>query len=126
MALDHSRQEPWGSRHGVVFSAYVLQHPAEYGHEALERAWVALHRIYLMGDDRARVFAALRRQPAQLPRRWGVPPLPAGPGRRGRFEVTIAGLGDFEPEGYAERVDAWCRATLAGWGAVHASPRVSD
>jgi hypothetical protein len=28
LALDHSRQEPWGSRHGLAFSAYTLQHPA--------------------------------------------------------------------------------------------------
>lgn len=26
--LDHSRQEPWGSRHGQVFAAFQLQHSA--------------------------------------------------------------------------------------------------
>src|ERR1051326_7998235 len=28
LALDHSRQEPWGSRHGQAFAAFALQHPA--------------------------------------------------------------------------------------------------
>jgi predicted nucleic acid-binding Zn ribbon protein len=117
LALDHSRQEPWGSRHGLAFAAYALQHPAEYAEDVRERAWIALYRIYHMGDDVARVFAALRRQPVQMPKRWSVPPLPAAPRQRARFDVTIADLGDFEAEGYPERVDAWCRATLAGWGA---------
>jgi len=117
LALDHSRQEPWGSRHGRVFAAYVLEHPAEHTRAQLEQAWVALYRVYDFGDDPARVFTALRRGPVQTSR-WNVPPLPAEPVRRGKFDVTIADLGDFDPDGYGERVDAWCRAALRGWGAA--------
>src|SRR5205823_8749822 len=27
LAVDHSRREPWGSRHGQAFAAFALQHP---------------------------------------------------------------------------------------------------
>jgi hypothetical protein len=27
LALDHSRVQPWGSRHGLAFSTFALQHP---------------------------------------------------------------------------------------------------
>ena len=30
LALDHSRQEPWGSRHGLAFAAFALQHPRRF------------------------------------------------------------------------------------------------
>jgi catechol 2,3-dioxygenase-like lactoylglutathione lyase family enzyme len=44
LALDHSRQEPWGSRHGVAFAAFALQHPARYA-TSLDPAWATLHRM---------------------------------------------------------------------------------
>jgi len=48
LALDHSRREPWGSRHGQAFAAFALQHPVI--HEAsLDRGWAALWRIYVAG-----------------------------------------------------------------------------
>jgi hypothetical protein len=31
--------------------------------------------------------------------------------------VTIVDLGEFDAAHYAERLDAWCRATLTMWGA---------
>jgi hypothetical protein len=31
--------------------------------------------------------------------------------------VTIADLGDFDREDYPARLDDWCRAVLAAWGA---------
>ena len=30
LALDHSRREPWGSRHGLAFAVFALQHPQRY------------------------------------------------------------------------------------------------
>ncbi len=44
LALDHARREPWGSRHGLAFAAFALQHPAAHA-ASLDRAWAALHRV---------------------------------------------------------------------------------
>ena len=110
LALDHSRQEPWGSRHGQAFAAFALQHPATYP-SSLDHAWQALYRIYVSGDQPAYVFAALReRRPFETdsPRR------PTQ--RAGMPSVTIAYLADFDADTYPERLDAWCRASLAAWG----------
>lgn len=30
LALDHSRREPWGSRHGIAFAVYALQHLTQF------------------------------------------------------------------------------------------------
>ena len=40
LALDHSRREPWGSRHGLAFCAFALQHPRTYDRDVLQRAWL--------------------------------------------------------------------------------------
>ncbi len=116
LALDHSRQEPWGSRHGLVFAAYALQHPGDFTRETLERSWLALHRVLLQGDDPAKVFAALRNHPPRAPGEWGVPELPAMPTAKRGPGRTIAELDPMEVEGYADRVTAWCQSALAGWG----------
>lgn len=115
LALDHSRQEPWGSRHGQAFAAYVLQHPVAHA-PSLDRAWAALHRIYVQGEPPALVFGALVRERGAMPSGWRTPPrlprpitMPA---------ITVADLADFAAATYPERLDAWCRASLAAWGAV--------
>jgi hypothetical protein len=43
------------------------------------------------------------------------------PRRLARFETTIADLGAFAAADYATRLDAWCRATLVGWGLASTS-----
>ena len=110
LALDHSRQEPWGSRHGQAFAAFALQHPETYP-SSVDHAWQALHRIYVRGEAPTYVFAALRgrgRTDHETPRRPDRPlELPS---------VTIAYLADFAADTYPERLDAWCRASLAAWG----------
>jgi hypothetical protein len=115
LALDHSRQEPWGSRHGQAFAAFALQHPERFA-GSLDHAWTALHRIYLAGDRPPLVFERLRSKRQSALARWNVPPRSehpiAGP------SVTIADLVDFEAGTYAERLDDWCRASLAMWGAT--------
>jgi len=114
LALDHSRQEPWGSRHGQAFAAFALQHPTAYA-PSLDRAWAALHRIYVAGEAPARVFGALvasRAAPAQ----WRTPPRPPRPVRAP--PVTIADLADVAAVTYPARLDVWCRASLVAWGAV--------
>ncbi len=116
LALDHSRTEPWGSRHGLAFSAFALQHPDRFPGDVPERAWILLYSVYVQGSDYMRVTAALRRLGRRNPD-WSVPSLPAGrpvpP-----FAVTIADLGSFEAESYPRQLDEWCKAALAGWNAL--------
>jgi len=113
LALDHSRAEPWGSRHSLAFAAFALQHPRRFPREVVERAWILLLKVYREGEDHKRVTQALRQFGKQNPN-WGLPPLPAGEPDRG-YGVTIASLGSFAPETYSQKLDAWCRAALAGW-----------
>jgi len=115
LALDHSRAEPWGPLHGLAFACYTLQHPLATVREALERCWIGLYRVVAAGDDPLRVFAALRRASKLSPAEWQVPPLPAPPLPGGPYAVTLAELGDFTAETYAERVAAWARATYQRW-----------
>jgi hypothetical protein len=113
LALDHSRQEPWGSRHGQAFAAFALQHPRTYA-SSLDHAWLALYQIYAVAAEPAFVFAALRSSRGGLPGAWTVP---ARPSKQVRApNVTIADLGDFAAETYPMRLDAWCRASLSSWG----------
>ena len=114
LALDHSRQEPWGSRHGQAFAVFALQHPTSYP-ASLDRAWEVLYRIYVLGKPPAEVFGALVAARGAAPAALDVPPRSARP--IGAPMVTIADLADFAAETYVERFDAWCRATLAAWGA---------
>jgi hypothetical protein len=114
LALDHSRREPWGSRHGQAFAAFALQHPLRYS-ASLDRAWQALARIYLLGEAPAHVFASLRVDGRATTGSSIVPPRPTTAVRAPT--VTIADLGDFAADEYAAALDAWCRATLHAWGA---------
>ena len=115
LALDHSRREPWGSRHGIVFSCYSLQHPLQQPPEVLERAWLVLHRLVAEGDDSTRLFAGLRRSKEARPADWNAPPLPSPPTPGGPYDTTIADLGDFTAADYPALVDAWSRATYERW-----------
>lgn len=114
LALDHSRQEPWGSRHGQAFAAFALQHPQRFA-TSLDHAWSALHRIYVAGDRPSFVFERLRSSRGSVPSDWIVPARTSIP--VGRPSLTIADLDTFDAKTYAERLDAWCRATLGMWGA---------
>lgn len=111
LALDHSRTEPWGSRHGVAFAVFVLQHVSSYGPLSVERSWQYLQRVYVSGEAPMAVARGMRRA-GEGPTGWDVPPLPGTARRPHRFAVTIADLGEFTAESYAERLDDWCRATL--------------
>ncbi len=117
LALDHSRREPWGSRHGQAFAAFALQHP-ELHAVSLDAAWSALYRIYQLGVEPAAAFASLRSSAGRPAEPSNVPERPAV--RRGMPTVTIADLGDYDAESYAERLDTWCHATLRSWGLVQA------
>ena len=118
LALDHSRQEPWGSRHGEAFAAFALQHPSAFP-ASLDAAWSALYRIYCFGESAADVFASVREGRAARVGNSTIPVRPPEPIARPR--VTIMDLGDFAAPTYATQLDAWCRATLVAWGAaIHA------
>jgi hypothetical protein len=112
LALDHSRAEPWGSRHALAFSAFALQHARRYSPQVSERAWILLYKVYKEGEDHKRVADAFKRLGNQSCT-WAVPPLPAG--TPARCDVTIASLGTFEAETYPQQLDRWCKAALAGW-----------
>ena len=114
LALDHSHQEPWGSRHGQAFAAYALQHPATFG-PSLDGAWATLYQIYVAGNSATFVFEQLRSRRGALPREWNVPARPGRPVEHPT--VTIADLAEFEAASYPLKLDAWCRAALAMWGA---------
>lgn len=118
LALDHSRQEPWGSRHGSAFAAFTLQHPVGQARESLERCWLLLYRIWVAGDDHLAVSESLRRAQGGSPLHLSAPSLPLDANRPRRFTVTIADLGDFDAQAYTRQLEAWCRATLEELGAV--------
>ena len=112
LALDHSRTEPWGSRHGLAFAAFTLQHSRAASHEMVERCLDMLRRVYVAGEDRMKVYTTMRdshvralaSSPCQMP--------PLAPMS---FSFTIADMGDFGAESYADNLDEWCRATLDAW-----------
>lgn len=110
LALDHSHREPWGSRHGLAFAAYALQHPSAFPAATLDQSWKILYRVYLAGDDPGRVLKALAGKPPAITAKWDVPPRPPTPPRYP--QVTIADLADFAAEKYAAMLDSWCRATV--------------
>jgi hypothetical protein len=112
LALDHSRQEPWGSRHGSSFSAFTLQHPVGQPRASLERCWIMLQRIWVSGDDPQFVARTLRAVDAGRPHPWTVPPLFVDAASPHRPRVTIADLGTFDAAEFPCQLEAWCRATL--------------
>lgn len=119
LALDHSRQEPWGSRHGQAFAAFALQHPSVF-RTSLDAAWSSLFRIYCLNAAPFDVFNSLRRGRGGYLDDTSVPlrrPEPVS-----RPTMTIADLADFAAATYAGQLDAWCRATLAAWGATVDAP----
>jgi hypothetical protein len=114
LALDHSRTEPWGSRHGRAFAAFALQHPATHS-ASLDVAWEILYRIYCGKESPSYVVASIREDATRLANDVHVPPRASQP--RGFPAITIADLGDFSAATYASQLDNWCRATLDAWGA---------
>ena len=124
LALDHSRREPWGSRHGQAFAAFALQHPARFA-GSLDAAWAALYRIYCLNELPAAVFAGLRAAAAGNMRTS--PPLPPRPASvTMRPEVTIVDLEDFAATTYPTRLDTWCVATLRAYGQPVTWPRPNE
>jgi Family of unknown function (DUF5946) len=115
LALDHSHVQPWGSRHGLAFSTFAMQHPQGRTEDQLAACWVMLYRVWIEGDNRAKLAGAMRVRQDLPPMEWGVPPLPAVPASGERYSVTIADLGEFDSETYVVKLEEWGRATLERW-----------
>lgn len=113
LALDHSRQEPWGSRHGLAFATFALQHPQRFCSATVAQAREMIARVVLDGEPLARVVAELRARP----RPSSPPPPPAArPRVPTPFAVTIADLGAFDADTYRAALERWARAALGAPG----------
>lgn len=117
LALDHSREAPWGPLHAVVVAAYTLQHsdsPVDSNDPRL-----VLLREFVDGGVPAlgRVTSARRRANSHRssgPRAEESRPL----ARPASYAVTITDVavhGDFPAEGHEERMRAWAVAVLDAW-----------
>jgi hypothetical protein len=115
LALDHSRVQPWGSRHGLAFATFALQHPEGRTPEQLVACWVMLYRVWMKGDNRAKLAAALRERQNLPASEWDVPNVPAAPPPGTTYDVTIADLGEFDADTYVRKLEDWGRATLKTW-----------
>ena len=126
LALDHSRQEPWGPLHGVSVSCFLLQHHSRIPDDDA-MPW-ALVRGYLEGglDEIEQLVENARRGnshrlnagPARVAHAAASPRATAPPSH---FAVTIEDValdGSFPAAGFAERVKDWSAATVDGWSRV--------
>jgi hypothetical protein len=113
LALDHSRQEPWGSLHGLAFAAFALQHPRRYPAASVASARELVQRVAVDGESLAQVVAEFRARPQDTAAR-------VAPTSSPDFAVTIADLGAFDAATYPEDLLRWARAALGepGGGAV--------
>jgi len=113
LALDHSRQEPWGSRHGLAFAAFALQHPRRFSAASVASAGELIQRVAVNGESLAQVVAEFRARPQDTVARVATTPSPD-------FSVTIADLGTFDAATYPDDLLRWARAALGepGRGAV--------
>ncbi len=114
LALDHSRREPWGPRHGLAVAVHTLQHPAGASRERLERCWVIAYRCAVSGDDPWRLSRAMSGRAHTPASGWGVPELPPAP-PPGGYRITIQGLGEFDATRYPDDLRDWALATVDRW-----------
>jgi Family of unknown function (DUF5946) len=113
LALDHSRTEPWGSRHALAFSVFALQHANRFDRKVLQRSWTLLYNVFERGRDPRHVTTALRRLGNRDPH-WDSSTLPCG-SPVPPFAMTIADMGDFGAATYPEMLERWCKVTVAHW-----------
>lgn len=122
LALDHSRQEPWGPLHGVVAPCYFLQHSARSADSSWSVYWSML-RAYLAGGTAALDAMTNQLRALNSHRKGGLGPesvadVPVKSPPLHGFVVTIAEVavdGTFPAEGYEDRVREWAEATAAAW-----------
>jgi uncharacterized protein DUF5946 len=121
LALDHSRQPPWGPLHSVSVACYQLQHSSQLPADRGAAAWTLL-RAYLDGglDEVTQLVGQARRANSHRVRgplvRPGTPPPRETP--RTPFAVTIEDVavnGTFPAQDFAARVRSWATATTNAW-----------
>jgi hypothetical protein len=106
LALDHSRREPWGSRHGLAFAAFAVQHPRRFPAASIAASRVLLERVCHRHEPLAAVvkdFRARSQAPTDSTVPEAIPP----------FAVTIADLGAFDAATYPDDLMRWARAAIA-------------
>jgi Family of unknown function (DUF5946) len=126
LALDHSRQAPWGPHHGVAVACFLVQHPARVPASARPVYWAMLHRYRRGGlaavgavTERIRQLNSHRRG-GRAPAANDYPDVPPFPDTDPpvRYLTTIADVavdGTFPAAGYQDRVRAWAAGTIAAW-----------
>jgi Family of unknown function (DUF5946) len=129
LALDHSRQAPWGPLHGIALASFFLQHSSRLPRAARPLYWALLH-AYLRGGlataapmiERTRQLNSHRRggrtpQASDYP---GAPPFPdiEPPRDYGTTIADVALDGSFPAAGYEERVRSWAADTTGAWRAA--------
>ncbi len=126
LALDHSRQAPWGPLHGIAVACFFLQHSARLPGTAGAVYWAMLH-AYLRGGllavapmaDRVRHLNSHQRH-GRAPEASDFPGAPPFPDVMPpcNFATTIADValdGSFSADGYEERIRSWAEDTVSAW-----------
>lgn len=126
LALDQSREPPWGEFHAVAVACYFLQHPSTVrpSHLAVQRGIVAAFRADGLAGVHALTATARARNSHRTP---GADPFPdldrtpletaAAPGAAGVTIRDVAVDGTFPALGHAERMAAWAAAVHTAWSA---------
>ncbi|MGY2065263.1 DUF5946 family protein [Blastococcus sp. SYSU DS0619] len=133
LAMDHSRQPPWGPLHGVVVAAFFLQHPSDPQASPSQQAFgLELLHDYLRGgaprlagaSKRARRDnshrSSARRSPKSAPE-----VVVERPNDGRRFTTTlhdVAVNGTFPAAGHEERVHAWARSVAETYAVTAGRP----
>lgn len=129
LALDHSRQAPWGPLHGIAVACFFLQHSSRQPEAARPLFWALLH-AYLRGGLAAAAPMTKRvrqlnshRHGGRAPQAGdypGAPPFPDTESPR-NYGTTIADValdGAFPAAGHEERVRSWAADTISAWQAA--------
>jgi hypothetical protein len=125
LALDHQREQPWASFHGINVACYVLQHPSttKPSHLTAQRKLVAAFCDDGLAGVHALTDTARARNSHRAPAKAVDPfdtadeALPATAPPR-TYTTTIHDVavdGTFPADGYAERVAAWAEAVRTAW-----------
>jgi hypothetical protein len=128
LALDHQREQPWASFHGVNVACYLLQHAsgAEPRYQVAQLKTVSVFCDAGLEGLQRLTAAARTRNSHRAPTPKADPRLeptddPSRDARapRGRaFATTIHDVavdGTFPANGYAERVEQWAHAVRTAW-----------
>jgi Family of unknown function (DUF5946) len=127
LALDHSRQPPWGPLHAIASACFHLQHPSRLAESGRAVQWAYIQHFLRNGSDALTGMTEhvrklnSHRQGGRRPRATdfdGVPTFPGGDPPQ-VYATTIADVsvdGGFPAAGHVDRLTAWAHATTTAWG----------